>query len=331
MIKVELLVDGSSFVVFRDGEKMIFGSIDDALMYIKRIVESQVKCRDTWYIRVPLSRILDLLAYASSMGGNAKDTVVKYLSERGLSQSNIRIILPTLSSLGLINGDVFTEDALKIGKLYRQGILTEVAMILGKLAEGNCVLREMLSRYRPGDANILMGFGLKRRDELSYTMQLLDFIKSGGLLDCVGYVARFFGNDSCDVEIRDSCISYLAYYVLSRINTNELIENLNVEVSGYSPAMTNGMVYLSHPSGDTIPVIVKPAEFTQANYPSSLRVFVDSMVFELKRLGLSKAILVIPFTIMYNACRSGRVYVGAYWNGSLVHGYVVETKVLSRA
>ncbi|MFP3073634.1 MAG: hypothetical protein RXR04_00960 [Caldivirga sp.] len=327
MIKIELLVANGEVTVVAEGEKVTFRSIDDALAYVRKMATDVDCIRNSWYIRVPLVRILDTLAYASmAKSRSVKETLVNYLRERGLSETNVRVIEPTLQALNLVNNGEFTDDALRIGELYRMGMLSECASLMMKLAQGNCALRGLLSKYRPGDPDSLRQLGLRRRDEVNYTMQLLDFMISGGLLGCIDSLREFL-NDKCTTPLCQCCTSYATYFILSRIPTAKLMDYLNLPNPGYTPVISGREVALVHPgSGDRVAVVGKVAEFNQVNYAPALRALVDSIEQELRRGGVDRAILIIPFTVNYNGCGVGKVYVATYLNGVFTYAEIHEPR-----
>ena len=328
-MKIELLVYEDEVVVATENGRVAFKSIDDALAYIKGIVSNTECVRNSWYIRVPLTRILDLLAYSSDKGlRNVKEALLNYLRANGLSGSNIRVIEPTLQALGLVNNGELTEDAIRIGELYRKGLLAECARLMMKVAYGNCVLRNMLINYKPGDPKSLMAIGLRRRDELNYTMQLLDFMISGGLIGCIDSVNEFL-HSKCSRPVCECCGNYLTYYILSRLLSFKLFDYLDLPRLGYSPVINSEGIFLMHPSGDRVPVVSRIIEFNQANYTPGLRELVDSIEQELRRSNVSRAVLIIPFTVDYGGCSVGKVYVSTYLRGMFTFSKIYDPHELT--
>ncbi|ABW02004.1 hypothetical protein [Caldivirga maquilingensis] len=329
-MKIELLVSEGEVTVVTEGGKTMFRSIDDALAYIKSMINNSECVRNSWYIRVPLMRILNLLAYASDKGlRNVKEALLSYLKANGLSESNVRVIEPTLQALGLVNNGVLTEDAIRIGELFRRGLLTECARLMMKMAYGNCVLRSMLINYKPGNPESLKAIGLRRRDELNYTIQLLDFMISGGLIGCVDSVNEFL-HSKCSRPVCECCGNYLTYYILSRLLSFKLFDYLDLPRLGYSPVISNEGIFLMHPNGeDKVPVVSRIIEFNQANYTPGLREIVDSIEQELRRSNVSRAVLIIPFTVNYGDCSIGKVYVSTYLRGVFTYAKIYDPHELT--
>ena len=329
-MKIELLVSENEVTVVTDDGKAMFKSVDDALAYIRSIVNSSECMRNSWYVRVPLMRILDILAYASDKGlRGVKEVLVSYLRSNGLSESNIRVIEPTLQALGLVNNGELTEDAVRIGELFRKGLLTECARLMMKMAYGNCVLRNLLINYKPGNPESLKAIGLKRRDELNYTMQLLDFMISGGLINCIQSVNEFL-HSKCSKPICKCCGNYLTYYILSRLLSVKLFDYLDLPRLGYSPVISSEGIFLMHPNGsDKVPVVSRIIEFNQANYTPGLRELVDSIEQELKRSNVNRAVLIIPFTVNYGDCSIGKVYVSTYLKGIFTYAKIYDPHELT--
>lgn len=329
-MKIELLVSENEVTVVSEDGKAMFRSIDDALAYIKSMVNNSECIRSSWYIRVPLMRILGILAYASDKGiRGVKEVLLNYLKANGLSESNVRVIEPTLQALGLVNNGELTEDAVKIGELFRKGLLTECARLMMKMAYGNCMLRSMLVNYKPGNPESLRAIGLRRRDELNYTMQLLDFMISGGLINCIESVNEFL-RSKCSKLVCGCCSNYLTYYILSRLLSFKLFDYLDLPRLGYSPVISSEGIFLMHPNGgDKVPVVSRIIEFNQANYTPGLRELVDSIEQELRRSNVNRAVLIIPFTVNYGDCSVGKVYVSTYLKGVFTYSKIYDPHELT--
>jgi hypothetical protein len=57
-----------------------------------------------------------------------------------------------------------------------------------------------------------------------------------------------------------------------------------------------------------------------------LKGLVDSIEQELRRGGVDRAILIIPFTVNYNGCGVGKVYVATYLNGVFTYAEIHEPR-----
>lgn len=141
------------------------------------------QCRfRTWYIRVHPAVILELLTRAKA-GAPVNSILPAYLSSRGLKQSLARVITPTLSSLGLIQGGVFTDVAEIIGEAIKRG--DDVTGMIRALVEENCILRRILTKVLNGAEpksaaySILSEVGKRRSDEIGYTAKLIEMAIGG--------------------------------------------------------------------------------------------------------------------------------------------------------
>ncbi|MGC8583564.1 MAG: hypothetical protein ACP5I3_08175 [Thermoproteus sp.] len=146
----------------------------------------EAKCvYNSWYIRVPPDRLLEIAAeaYLSYLRGEAEVGAVvgRYLERLGLSKSLARTITPTLSALGLSAGGVFSRQALEMGRLFHEGRRREALAALRDAALKNCVIRDIVERLGDGcdglaeavDA-VLRSYGKSPRpDEAKYTADLV--------------------------------------------------------------------------------------------------------------------------------------------------------------
>lgn len=143
---------------------------------------------NSWYIRIPPERLLEILseAYLSYLKGEASVAAVveRYLERLGLSRSLARTITPTLSALGMSTGGVFSKQAVELGRLIREGRRGEAAAALREAALKNCVLRDVVDKL--GDScedlvqaveSVLRSYGKSpRSDEVKYTADLIRLI-----------------------------------------------------------------------------------------------------------------------------------------------------------
>lgn len=153
----------------------------------RRLKESLARPRciyNSWYVRVPPERLLELLEYAyrrySTGVINSTHVVYRFLEERGLARSLSRTITPTLSALGLTAGGKFTSVALEIGRLAGEGRSEELRQALHQVVSRNCVLAEVMEKAQGCEglegaaAAVLSAYGRgPRQDEVRYTVELL--------------------------------------------------------------------------------------------------------------------------------------------------------------
>ncbi|WP_243679459.1 hypothetical protein [Vulcanisaeta souniana] len=145
--------------------------------------------RGGWYIRLPVMKLLDIVAFLTKNNqGDATENLLKYLDTHGLSRSNYRVIVPTLSALGLWKQGRLTREAEELGKAVIDGS-QELPNLLYRIAIRNCMLRDVIDKLAEGypmnDAIKLLG--LTRRDEINYTINLLEIIMSGDEFKCLYY------------------------------------------------------------------------------------------------------------------------------------------------
>lgn len=154
----------------------------------KALYEGHECIYNSWYIRVPPERILDILreAYASYLKGEASVGLVieRYLERLGLSRSLVRTITPTLSALGLSSAGAFSKTALEAGRHLYSGAKHEALAVLREAAARNCVLRDIMMRLggRCEELasiveDVLRSYGKSpRADEIKYTVELVKLL-----------------------------------------------------------------------------------------------------------------------------------------------------------
>ncbi len=173
--------------------------VGDRVYEIKSQAELEALCRElrasldkcaynSWYIRIPPDRLLEILAeaYLSQSKGEVSvaSVVGRYLERLGLSKSLTRTITPTLSALGLSAGGVFSRSAIEVGRLVYEGRRGEAIAALRAAALKNCVLRDIVEKL--GDAcddlinvveSALRSYGKSlRSDEVKYTAELIKLV-----------------------------------------------------------------------------------------------------------------------------------------------------------
>mgnify|MGYP001770770073 CR=1 FL=1 len=271
----------------------------------------------SWYIRVPFRRILEYLAFAYVNGyTHVNEGLVAYLKSIGLRESNARVMTPTLSALGLVEGGMLTNEAFKIGELYSLGALNAVSLMLRRLAMRNAALRHMLN-----DGVDLASLGFRRSDELNYTMQFINFLKIG-LLSCQSEALSIM-NGSC-MPIPPCCERHISYLALSRVNIQEALIRLDLNPSLYEPVINgNGLALVNVATrGDSIPVAYKVSMMHKSQYPSSLRVMVSDVEDSIRRARWGKAIILIPILLFQDGECSMKAYLASYTDGVLTYANV---------
>jgi len=150
-------------------------------------MKPEVNLYPAWYIRFPLRRILDILKLMHVMGlKEVRRAIEEYCKATGISKSNVRVILPTFTALGLKEGDKLSERGRLIAEAVANGDMARAADLLFECAMGNAVLYEIFEELRKNgsDANtvakivreVLKKHGYTRYDEVRYTTELVMFL-----------------------------------------------------------------------------------------------------------------------------------------------------------
>lgn len=159
-----------------------------------------------WYIRLPISKLLDIVAFlVKNRQGDDTEGIMKYLDSHGLSRSNYRVIIPTLSALGLWKQGKLTKEAEELGKAIISGS-QELPNLLYRLATRNCALREVIDKLAEGLSinEAIKLLNLTRRDEINYTGNLLEMIMNSDEFRCLQYsraLEKYLKNGGCFMAI----------------------------------------------------------------------------------------------------------------------------------
>ncbi|WP_243665799.1 hypothetical protein [Vulcanisaeta sp. JCM 16159] len=159
-----------------------------------------------WYIRLPISKLLDIVAFlVKNRQGDDTEGIMKYLDSHGLSRSNYRVIIPTLSALGLWKQGKLTKEAEELGKAIISGG-QELPNLLYRLATRNCALREVIDKLAEGLSinEAIKLLNLTRRDEINYTGNLLEMIMNSDEFRCLQYsraLEKYLKNGGCFMAI----------------------------------------------------------------------------------------------------------------------------------
>ncbi|GGP20008.1 hypothetical protein GCM10007981_06230 [Thermocladium modestius] len=309
-------------VVVEDGlYSREFKTVDDALSFIREKFMSDDCEHKHWYIRFPLSRLLDFAKFIYDNGLRGKpfsEAAARYFKQRGLSSSNVRALMPTLTDLGLVRNGEIGEELMELGMMISKGRLMEAATLLGRAAARNCVLRDMMQL--PID-EAAAKHGLSRRDEIEYTRQLMEFIRSSGLTACGRFVDQFFYNSCEGFDISNHCIPSLLLrlmqYLISIGKPQELREIVNPPELYSVASVKDGYIYVSRRDGD-IPVMRVMGDFkvfeSSAFVPSVRNWLADmepAVLRSLKEEAPHVAVL-LPFLVNVNGCHQRKILLGIY-------------------
>ncbi len=324
------LEDGKEFEVIRAT------TIEEFLSELRRKLESLIgKCiiedriggciHKGWYIRVSIRRLLELFAFMLNHGiRDVNEGIVRYLESRGLSKSNYRVIIPTITALGLVRGGALSEEAEALGKAYMEGKQDEIAEILFKCALRNCILRNAIEVMADeGVEAALKVVGASRRDEMNYTAELLRIISRSTGFKCMAYqraIIRYFEKGGCFVnyEPPTQCsldlITTIFDYVKGEIESLLADIDVNIPVNALSPRKDRDVVYLSIGSK---PIGVLTGSFikaSNASYVSKAREEVVRLEAiagrHMRNSDLMFCIVLLP-VIIESSCPRLRIYVMA--------------------
>ncbi len=152
---------------------------------------------------------------------------MKYLDSHGLSRSNYRVIIPTLSALGLWKQGKLTREAEELGKAVINGG-QELPNLLYRIVTRNCVLREVIEKLAEGlpmnEAVKLLG--LTRRDEVNYTSNLLEIVMSSDEFKCLQYskaLSNYLRNGGCftAIDLPKGCVLNQVITVFNYLVSNK--------------------------------------------------------------------------------------------------------------
>ncbi|WP_243670305.1 hypothetical protein [Vulcanisaeta sp. JCM 16161] len=244
-----------------------------------------------WYIRLPISKLLDIIAFlVRNRQGDDTEGIMKYLDSHGLSRSNYRVIIPTLSALGLWKQGRLTREAEELGKAVISGS-PELPNLLYKIVSRNCVLRKVIEKLAEGlpidDAIKLLG--LTRRDEINYTSNLLEIIMGSDEFRCLQYskaLDNYLRNGGCfmAIDLPKGCvlnqiITIFNYLVSNRgFHLMNLLSDVDVTINlsliNTQPINDYALIIQG---GKPIGALIGDVITTNSNYAPRARETVDSL------------------------------------------------------
>lgn len=298
-----------------------FDNIEQMLQYIKQLVLkiefrskeiedfSKTSCENfnyskTWYIRFSIDRILDILkfAYVNKLK-NLYKTLIMYLEKNGLSKSNVRVLTPTFTALKLhVNGE-FTDSAIEIGKYLHENDLKNAFNKLYDHVLSNEVLHKIVSKINTFNEdrifeivrNILKDYGMFRKDEISYTFQLITYlIRYSDRMKCTileNLLKTYLTGNSIEILFNENDLNSECMYKLTELTLNyvithkvryvqEILEKINVSnVNNLSIYQESDAVYLhdKYLSLNLAKIIPKIIVSNENNYAVHVRQVVDNL------------------------------------------------------
>jgi len=314
-----------------DPREIRVGTKDDALRIISKELDSLSKakdsCRDGWYIRVPPRRILDFLGFmVRSRIMNVNLGLRRYLESQGLNPSNMRIILPTLTALGLVNNGELTSESLQIGSSFVENDWDTLYGALLKVSLSNCFLRDIINKLTHGSSDLeslVKASGLRRWDEVRYTAELLKMITRSSYYTCMRYMERlrdYLNNHNCLdlVEIPTQCINHaltLIYDHLVRSKNPQLVDILDDVGFAANPQLLMPRVVKDHvelfmgerPVGLLLGGFVATGD---TNYALRVRSLVEHLsnacIVGMRERGMELCMVIIPIVAQ---CPRLRLYI----------------------
>ena len=280
-----------------------------------------------WYIRIPITKLLDMIAFLvrNRQGGDDTELIMKYLDSHGLSRSNYRVIIPTLSALGLWRQGKLTKEAEELGKAVINGS-PELPNLLYRIATRNCALREVIERLAEGSpiSDSIKLLGLTRRDEINYTSNLLELIMSSDEFRCLQYskaLDNYLRNGGCFVasDLPKGCVldqvitifNYLVsnkgFHLMSLLSDVDVTVNLNLVSTQLSDDYA-----LVIQGGKPIGAIIGDVITANNNYAPRARETVDRLepiaTKVIRANNLLFSMIIVPIVIV-DECPRMRVYV----------------------
>jgi small nuclear ribonucleoprotein (snRNP)-like protein len=279
-----------------------------------------------WYIRLPITKILDILAYVVKEDGeNPTERLLSYLDVHGLSRSNYRVIVPTLSALGLWRQGELTREAEELGKAIINNN-QDIPNQLFNIAIKNCILRDALEGLANGAPinEITKSMGLTRRDEINYTTNLLEMLMSSDGFKCLRLaksISNYLKSGGClaEVEPVNACIMDNVVTIFNYLINNKgfhmvgLLSDIDVNVNlSLITTQVNGDHAIIMQSNKPVGVLVGDIVVTNNNYAPKARETVDRlepMTAKIMRSNnLSFSMVVVPI-IIRDSCSRMKVYV----------------------
>ncbi|MCG2869288.1 MAG: hypothetical protein L7H10_00915 [Vulcanisaeta sp.] len=280
-----------------------------------------------WYIRIPITRLLDILAYlVKNEHEDPTRKLMEYLDTHGLSRSNYRVIIPTLSALGLWRQGSLTEEARELGKAVIEGS-NELPNILYRIVIRNCMLREAIERLADGASmdEVIKALGLTRRDEINYTSNLLELVMNSEGFKCLRYIRNirnYLRNGNCLSDVVEpirGCAMDLVLTVFNYLVSNRgfhmvgLLNDVDVTVNLNSiSTQAIGDYALILQGNKPVGVLVGDLIVTGSNYAPRAREVVDRLepvsTKLMKSNNLTFSMIVVPM-IIKGECPRLKVYV----------------------
>jgi len=279
-----------------------------------------------WYIRLPIMKLLDIVAYlVKNNQGDPTDNLMRYLDTHGLSRSNYRVIVPTLSALGLWRQGGLTREAEELGKAVMEGS-SELPSLLYRLAIRNCVLKDAIDKLAEGVPmdDVVKSMGLTRRDEINYTNNLLEIIMGSDEFKCLRYskaLSNYLRNGGCftDSELPRNCVLEQVITVFNYLVSNRsfhmagLLSDVDVTVNLNAITIQLNDNYALIMQGNK-PIGVLMGDFitTSSNYAPKARETVDRLepvaakIMKINNLMLT--VIIVPI-IIKDGCSRMKVYV----------------------
>lgn len=278
-----------------------------------------------WYIRLPISKIMNIITYMVKTGYESTEGMLRYLDENRLSRSNYRVIIPTLTALGLWRQGRLTKDAEELGKALLSG--TDALEILFRISMRNCIIRSAIEGLADGRTidDVIRGMGLKRQDEVRYTVNFLEILMSTREFQCLSFLRalkNYLSNNTncmpgisppmdCVPTVVTEVYDYLAnnkgFYMAELMSDVDIPINLNSVIT----QRVGNHISLSL-GGKAVGAVLGDLVITSNNYAPRAREVVDKLEEDALRImkinNLNFTLIVVPILIQ-GECSRMKVYV----------------------
>ncbi|WP_069806500.1 hypothetical protein [Vulcanisaeta thermophila] len=278
-----------------------------------------------WYIRLPIGKLMSVIAYMVKTGDKSTGGLLKYLDDNGLSRSNYRVIIPTLTALGLWKDGRLTRDAEELGRAILEG--ADALELLYRASMRNCMIKEAIEKLASGYSmdDVIKDMGLKRHDEIKYTVNFLETLMTTKEFQCLSFLRGLdnylSGKANCAPGIKPppDCVptvimntySYLingkGFYMaelMSDVDINISLNSLSTQVVGDHSLLLFG--------GKVVGAVLGDVLVADSNYAPKAREAVDRLEEAAVRImrgnNLGFALIIMPIVIQ-GVCPRLKVYV----------------------
>lgn len=278
-----------------------------------------------WYIRLPISKIMNIITYMVKTGDEGTNGILRYLDENGLSRSNYRVIVPTLTALGLWRQGSLTKEAKELGKALLNG--DDALEMLYKISIRNCIIKTAIEELANGHSveDVVKRMGLKRQDEFRYTVNFLETLMSTKEFQCLSFLKNInnylSGNINCipNINLPMNCVPMVIMEIYNYLINNkgfymaELMNDVDIAINPGSLTVQKASDYAFLLfSGKAVGAVLGDLVITSSNYAPKAREAVDRLEEYASRImksnNLNFTLILVPILIQGD-CQKMKVYV----------------------